>query len=75
MVRFYVIDDDVVNLAVANHRADVGEKLREEIYLNGIDKRHLLVVDDIRVVRNTVGQRPKSLENVFMTVVHADIMY
>ena len=75
MVGFDVVDDDVVDRAVADYRAYVGEKLREEVYLNGIDERNLLVVDDVRVVRNAVGQGPKSLEDVLMTVVHADIMY
>ena len=75
MVGFDVVDDDVVDRAVAYYRAYVGEKLREEVYLNGIDERHLLVVDDVRVVRNAVGQGPKSLEDVLMTVVNADIMY
>ena len=45
MVGFDVVDDDVVDGAVADYGADVGEKLREEVYLNGIDECHLLVVD------------------------------
>ena len=75
MVGFDVVDDDVVDGAVAYYRAYVGEKLREEVYLNSIDECYLLIVDYVRVVRNAVGQRPKSLEDVLMTVVHADIMY
>ena len=45
MVGFDVVDDDVVDGAVADYRAYVGEKLREKVYLNGIDERNLLVVD------------------------------
>ena len=50
MVGFDVVDDDVVDRAVADYRAYVGEKLREEVYLNGIDERNLLVVGSVKPV-------------------------
>jgi hypothetical protein len=62
VVGLHVVDNKVVNLAVANDLLDMFDVLGEEIDLYGIYQTHLLVVDEVGVVRNTIGQRPQTFE-------------
>ena len=61
-VGLHVIDYEVVNLAIANNLLDILDIGYKEINLNCIDEAYLLVVNDIGVVRHSVGQRPQTLK-------------
>ena len=75
VVRFHVVYHHIVNRFVSYDIAYVFEKLEEEIPFDSVDKTHLLVVYDIRVVRNTVGQWPQTLEQMLVAVVYTDIKH
>ena len=70
-----MVDDEIINGAVADDGADVVEILSEESDVDRIDKDDFLIVDEILVVRHALRQEPKSLEAVLHTVVDAHIMY
>ena len=74
MVRFHVVDDEVIDFAVANHLVNVLEELGEEIYLYSIYQRYLLIVNDIRVVAHSVRQRPEALKTMLVAVVNAYVI-
>ena len=75
MVGLHVVDDEVLDRAVADDATDFAQIRLEEARVHGVHQRHDVVVYQIRVVRNTVGQRPHSFEKVFVTVVHSHVMY
>ena len=62
MVGFHVVDDQIVDRTVADDLMDVLDVLGEEIHLDGIDEAHLLVVNEIRVIADAIGQGPQTLE-------------
>ena len=70
----YIIDDEVIDFAVANHLVNVLEELGEEIYLYSIYQRYLLIVNDIRVVAHSVRQRPEALKTMLVAVVYAYVI-
>ena len=74
MVGFHVVDDQIVYLAVTNDLLDVFYILRKEIYLYGIDEAHFLVVNEIRVIADTIGQWPQTFEERLVTIVDAYIV-
>ena len=74
MIRFHVVDDEVIDFAVANHLVDILEELGEEIYLYSIYQRYLLIINDIRVVTHTIRQRPEALKTMLVAVVYAYII-
>jgi hypothetical protein len=55
MVGLHVVDDQIVHLAVANDLLNVFDILCEEVNLHGIDETYFLVVDEIRVIADTIG--------------------
>ena len=73
VVGLHVVDDKVVNLAVTNDLLDMFQELREEVNLHRINEAHLLVINEIRVVTNTIRQWPQALKEVLVAVVHAYI--
>ena len=74
MVRFHVVDDEVIDFAVANHLVDVLHKLGEEIHLYCIYQRYLLIINDIRVVAHSVRQRPEAFKTMLVAVVNAYVI-
>ena len=74
VVRFHVVDDKVIDFAVANHLVDVLQELGEEIHLYCINQRYLLIVNDIRVVTHSVRQRPEALKTMLIAVVNAYVI-
>ena len=74
MVRFHVVDDKIIDFAVANHLVDILEELGEEINLYSIYQRYLLIVNDIRVVTHSVRQRPEALKTMLVAVVYAYVI-
>ena len=74
VVGFHVVDDQIVHLSVADNLADVLQVLREEVHFHGVYQRHLLIDNEITVVTNAVGQRPKAFEERLVAVVNAHVM-
>jgi hypothetical protein len=69
-----VINDEIVNLSVAQNLSEFFNELYEEVYLNGINKANLLIVDEIRVVTNTIRQWPQALKESFVPIVNAYVI-
>ena len=74
MVWLHVIDDQIVNLPLTNHFLDILQKLSEEIHLHCVDKRHFLVYNHIRVIAHTIGQRPKPLKTMLVSIVYTHVI-
>ena len=74
MVGLHVIDYEIVNLAVAYDLLDILDIRNEEIHLDSVDEANLLVINDIRVIRNSIWQRPQAFEQVLVAVIHAHII-
>ena len=74
VVGFHVVDDKVVDGAVADHLMDVLEKLGEEINFNRIDEAYLLIINEIGVVGHTIGQWPEPFEESLVAVVDAHVI-
>jgi hypothetical protein len=55
MVRFHVIDDQIIDRAVAYHLMDMLDELGEKVHFNGIYQTHLLIVNEIRVITHAIG--------------------
>ena len=69
-----MVDDKIIDFAVANHLVDILEELGEEINLYSIYQRYLLIVNDIRVVAHSVRQRPEALKTMLVAVVYAYVI-
>ena len=74
MVRFHVVYHQIVYFLVANHLADVLNVLGEKVHFHSINETHLIVIDKIRVIAHTIGQRPQALEKGLVTVVHTYVV-
>ena len=74
MVGLHVVDDEVLNRLFANNGLNLGDELLEEADINGIYQGHHLVVNQVRVVRHTVGQGPQAFKEVLVAVVHPNVM-
>ena len=62
VVGLHVVDDQVVDFAVADFAADVLEQAAAEAFFDGVDQGDALADDQIGVVRNACGQGPQGLE-------------
>src|SRR5574344_2231096 len=58
MVRFHVVDNQVIYLSVSDDIVNILQKLTEEIDINGINQTHFIVINKIRIVRNAIRQWP-----------------
>ena len=74
VVGLHVVDHEVVDLAVTDHGMEMLEKLHEEVHLHRINETDFLIIDEIRVVRHAIGQRPQAFEEVLVAVVDTYIM-
>ena len=74
VVGLHVIDDEIVDGAVANDLLDIPDIRDEEIHLNGIHETHLLIDDEIGVVGHAVGQGPEPLEKILVAVVDTHVI-
>ena len=82
MVQQYRYPFHEVTLEIPAGKREPGEdplecglrELREEVGLNSVYECYLLVVDDVRVVAHTVGQRPQAFEYILVSVVYAYVV-
>ena len=74
MVGFHVVCYDIVDGSVANHFADILDKLRKEVGFHRVDEAYFFVNNEVRVVRNAVGKRPQAFEFFFLSVVHTYVI-
>ena len=74
VVGFHVVYHQIVYLAVAYHLLDVLDIWHEEVYLDCVDEAHFLIDNEVRVVRNSVRQRPQALKELLVAVVDAYII-
>ena len=71
MVGLDVVDDEIIDRTAAQDALDALQILAEELGLDAVDQRDFLVVDQVRIVGNAVGQRPQVLKQVRLAVVDA----
>ena len=74
VVGLHVVDDQIVDGAVADDLVNVLDELREEIDLHGVNETNLLIINEIRVVAYAIGQRPQSFEEMLVAVVDAHVV-
>ena len=74
VVGLHVVHHEVVHGSLADDFADVFEILREEIHLHSVDEARFLVHQQVGVVGNAVWQRPETLEQRLVAVVHAYVV-
>lgn len=74
MVGLHVVYDEVVDRSVTEHLVDVFDKTAAERLLDRIDEGHLLVDNEVGVVRDAVRERPEPLEAGRGAVVDAHVM-
>ena len=74
MVGFHVVYHKVVDRTFAYHFTYVLKILGEEIHLYRINETNLIVYDKIRIIAHSIGQWPKSLKQVLVTVVDTYII-
>ena len=74
VVWLHVIHHEVVDLAISDYLLDIFQILYKEIYFDGINQTHFLIINEIRIIRYTIGQRPQTLKQVLVTVIHPYIV-
>lgn len=75
MIRFHVIDDQVIDGAVAYHLSNFLNEYLEITYIDRLDQSDPIVIDQIGIVSYAVRQGPKIFEQLFLAIVHAYIIY
>ena len=75
MVGLVVVDDEVIDFTVFQHRFDFEEIFFQKVGLHGVDKGHFLVDDEVGVVGNAIGQFHVVFKEVGVTVVDTDVVY
>jgi hypothetical protein len=58
VVRLHVVDDHIVDRTFSDDFMDMFQELGEEVNLDGIYQAYLLVVNEVGVIADTIGQRP-----------------
>ena len=74
VVGFHVVDDEIIDGAIADDFADIADIPGKEIDLHGIDETHFVVVDEVRIVRDSIRERPQSFEERLVAVVDSYIV-
>ena len=74
MVGLHVVDDQIVDLPVADRFADIGFETAAESLLDGVDQRDLFAHDQIGVVRHADRKRPEGFEARGGAVVDPDVV-
>ena len=74
VVRFQVVNHQVVRLAASESRFQVGKPLAHLVCIDRIRHGNLLVHNHIRIVRHALGHHVLALEQVQVAVVYADIL-
>ena len=74
VVGFHVVDDEIIDGATADDFADIADISGKEIDLHGIDETHFVVVDEVRIVRDSIWERPQSFEERLVAVVDSYIV-
>ena len=74
VVGLHVVNDQIVHLAVANDLVDVLQILCEEVDFYSVDQTYFLIIDEVGVVTDAVGQGPQALEQRFVSVVDTNVI-
>jgi len=69
-----MVDNNIVDGAVANDLPDILEERHEEIDLYRINQAHFPVVDEVGVIADTVGEGPQALKQILIAVVDTDVV-
>ncbi len=75
VVRFHMIDDQVINRFVTQHCCHFLKKKIGIADIHRIDQCPFLVVDDISVIGDPMRQRPEIFEEMFRAVVHPHVIH
>ena len=62
VVGLHVVDHQIVDRTVAYHLLYILNVRHEEVHLHSVDEAHLLVVYQVRVITDAIGQGPQALE-------------
>ena len=74
VVRLHMIDDDVVELVACESRLELSQEAIGVGDVDGIEEDVFLILDQVRVVRHPVGDRPKVLEESCLAIVDAEVV-
>ena len=74
MIRLHVIDNQILNRAVANNTANLAQEHLEITGIHCIDQRHDVIVYQIGIIRYAIRQWPHPFEEVFVAVIHSYVM-
>ena len=69
-----MVDDQVIDLAVADGFADIGFEAAAEGLFDGVDQGDLFAYDQIGILGNPLGKRPETFETGCGPVVYTDIV-
>ena len=75
MVRFHVINYQIINCSVSDRLGDILQKLIFKTCLYGIYQRNLLIHHEVRIITHTIWQRPKALEENLIAIVYSNGVY
>ena len=74
VVRLHVLNDEVVDRRVADLGADVREPGLAEAGVDGIEHECLRVLDKVGIVGHSARHDVLPLEEVYVMIVHADVL-
>ena len=75
MVRLHVVYHQILHGAVAQDALYLVQVGLEVTCVHSVDKCHDVVGYEVRIVGDSVGQRPHALEEVLVAVVHTHVVY
>ena len=75
MIRFHVVDDQIIDFTVADDAADFLDINFKESDIYRIHQcHHIVICNQIGVIRYAIRKWPQILKQCFCAVVHTDIM-
>ena len=73
MIRFHVVNNQVIDSPVPYLGFDIRQKFLLETGGGSVNQSHFLIHDEIRIIAYSIRQRPLAFEEFGLHVVNADI--
>ena len=74
MVRLHMIDDDVVEFLARESRPELSQEAIGVGDVDGVEEDVFLILDQVRVVRHPVRDRPEVLKESCLAIVDAEVV-
>jgi hypothetical protein len=68
-----MVHDEIIDWLITQHRLDLVKKEIGVADINGVYQRRFLIGDQVRIVGDTVWQRPQVLEKMFGAIIHTHV--